>query len=137
MAGNNRGMILWTLGGAGVFLIYAAYKNQNPQTLLLNHLNGTNDSKPISVPTTVPTITDSQGKTWNTAPGDGGYITTDPPTPGAPAGSNTGPLASYPGVSPGRDGVYNLVDRNGLILGTVPTRYQNSPATYIPQAVSA
>ena len=79
---DNRGIVLWTLFGTGVFLLYAAYKNQNPQTLLLNHLNGTTTNQPISGNPTVPTITDAQGNTWNTAPGNGGYITTDPPLTG-------------------------------------------------------
>jgi len=137
MAGENRGMILWTLGGAGIFLIYAAYKNQNPQTLLLNHLNGSADSNPISKPTApVPTITDSQGKTWNTAPGDGGYITTDPPTPAHPYGSGGGGtvLGSYANVAPDLNGRYNVIDGNGLIIASVPNVYQRNAASYIPAA---
>lgn len=125
---SNRGMILWTLGGAGVFLLYAAYKNQSPQTLLLNHLNGTAVSNPIAGSTAVPTITDAQGKTWNTAPGDGGYITTDPPSPDAPAAPSDIPpgdmLGSY------------RMDANGVIVATAAD-YRNSPKTYIPQVSNA
>lgn len=136
---ENRGLILWTLCGAGVFLIYAAYKNQNPQTLLLNHLNGGNAVNPISTPTTVPTVTDSQGKTWNTAPGDGGWVTSDPPTPGHPYGSTSGGgvLEGYNRVVPDMNGVYNIVDNTGIIVAQVPDAYQHSAGTYIASAVNA
>lgn len=130
---DNRGMILWTLGGAGVFLIYAAYKNQNPQTLLLNHLNGSADSNPISVPTApVPTAVDNQGKSWNTAPGDGGYVSTDPPTPAQPYGSSNAPMMSYGNVAPDLNGQYNVIDGNGLIIASVPNAYQRNASSYIP-----
>jgi hypothetical protein len=131
--GENRGLILWTLCGAGVFLLYAAYKNQQPQTLLLNHLNGSTDSAPISTSTVVPTVTDSTGKTWNTAPGDGGFITSDPPTPDAPYGSKPNvQVQGFTHVVPDLNGRFNVVDSNGLILATVPDAYQGSAATYIP-----
>lgn len=45
---NQNGIILWVLGGTGVLFIVAAYKNKNPQALLLDHLRGTTTSAPIS-----------------------------------------------------------------------------------------
>lgn len=42
---TQNGLLLWVLGGAGVLFLYAAYKNQNPQTILLNHLQGTATGK--------------------------------------------------------------------------------------------
>lgn len=124
---DNRGLVLWTLCGAGVFLLYAAYKNQSPQTLLLNHLNGGSTVNPISGAPTVPTITDAQGKTWNTAPGDGGYVTSDPPVPG---GSTPGYMLGSNHVARDQNGVYNVVDGNGLIIAVVPAAYQSNPSAY-------
>jgi len=138
MADANRGMILWTLGGSGVFLLYAAYKNQSPQTLLMNHLTGAKDSQPIVKPTAVSTATDSNGKTWNTEPGSGGWATTDPPLPGDPSGSGyANQLQSAPqSVARDLSGVYNVIDSNGLVIAQVPQLYQKSPATYIPQVTT-
>lgn len=125
---GNRGIVLWTLSGVGVFLLYAAYKNQSPQTLLTNHLNGTNASQPISGNSTPPQITDSQGKTWDTAPGgSGGYITTEPP------GSNYGGymLGSTKSYTTMPDGIHYALDQNGSIVAALPNAYQSNPGLYI------
>ena len=114
---TQNGLLLWVLGGAGVLFLYAAYKNQNPQTILANHLQGTAVSNPISsygnasVPTAV-----KDGKTYNTKPGNGPYITTEPPVPG--------------GVSGGSNlGLY--ADANGNPVGVIPAVYQNNPNLFI------
>lgn len=111
---------MWLLGGTGVFLIYAAYKNQQPQALLESHISGKAVDKPISnyTTSTVPTITGPNG-TYNTAPGDGGYITTDPPTPENPWGSGGGTMLG------------GLLDSAGKIIGTVPAGYKKSVGTFI------
>jgi len=103
-------MILWLLGGTGVFLLYAAYINQQPQALITALVNGEKSTAPISNYTTgtVPTVTTPDGKTYNTAPGDGGYITTEPPTPSRPNGTDKG-----------KTGV--LMNSRGEIYGVVNT----------------
>jgi hypothetical protein len=45
---GNNGLILWVLGGTGVLFIYAAYKNQTPQSVLLNHLGQNVPNTPIA-----------------------------------------------------------------------------------------
>ena len=117
---NKDGLILWLLAGAGVVLIYAAYKNIQPQTLLGNYLSGSKDETKISsyAPSAIPNITTEDGKTYDTAPGGkDGYITTDPPVPGTPPNPNN-PLALY-------------YDANGNPVGVVPTIYQKNPGLFI------
>ena len=132
---SNDGMIMWLLGGTGVFLLYSAYKNQQPQALLTAHINGTESAAPISnyTATTIPTVKTPDGTTHNTAPGDGGYITTDPPTPGNPYGSGNGGavLGSY-GTRRDISGTSYLVDSSGRMIGVVPDKYQSNPNLYIP-----
>jgi hypothetical protein len=130
---SNDGMVMWLLGGAGVFLLYSAYKNQQPQALLASHINGTPADAPISnyTATTVPTITGPDGKTWNTAPGDGGYITTDPPTPEQPYGSQTPYMLGGYGTRQDVSGTHNIVDSTGRMIGVVPANYQGTPGLYI------
>lgn len=126
---------MWLLGGTGVFLLYAAYKNQQPQALLTAHINGTESAAPISNYTgaTVSTVKTPDGTTHNTEPGDGGYITTDPPTPGNPSGSGNGGLmlGSW-NTRKDISGTYNLIDASGRMIGVVPDQYQGTPNLYIP-----
>lgn len=131
---SNDGMVMWLLGGAGVFLLYSAYKNQQPQALLTAHINGTEPAAPISnyTATQVPTVKTPDGTTHNTAPGDGGYITTEPPTPGNPSGSNPGYMLGSWGTRKDISGTYNLIDASGKMIGVVPDNYQKTPGLYIP-----
>lgn len=133
---SNDGMVMWLLGGAGVFLLYSAYKNQQPQALLASHINGTPANAPISnyTATQVPTITGPDGKTHNTAPGDGGYITTEPPSSRLIPGYEGGSGAVLGGYSTRKDisGTFNLINAAGRMIGVVPDNYQKSPQLYIP-----
>lgn len=118
---NKNGLVLWILAGAGVLFIYAAYKNQNPQTIIANHLQGTAVSSPISnfAGTTVPTVTDGSGKSWDVANGSGvPGITGSPPIPG--------------GTSSGGYMLGSIVrDTNGNPLGMIPAGYAGNPNLYI------
>lgn len=117
---NKDGLILWLLAGAGVILIYAAYKNVQPQALLGNYLSGSKDETKISsyAASPIPNVVADDGKTYDTAPGGkDGYITTDPPVPGAPSSSGN-PLALF-------------YDADGNPAGVVPTIYQQSPGLFI------
>jgi hypothetical protein len=129
---------MWLLGGTGVFLLYSAYKNQQPQALLTAHINGTESAAPISnyTATKVSTVKTPDGTTHNTEPGDGGYITSDPPTPGNPSGSNPGYVLGGYRTRKDVSGTYNLIDASGRMLGVVPPNYQGTPGLYIP-AVNA
>jgi hypothetical protein len=69
--GGKDGLLLWILGGTGTLFIYAAYKNQTPQTLLLGHLGQTVTPAPIAKPI-IP------------AGGDSGATYTVPAIPPAP-----------------------------------------------------
>lgn len=125
---QNDGMILWILGGAGVFLIYAAYKNQAPQALLESHITGKPVDKPISnyTATQIPTVTDSDGKTWNTKPGDGEWITTDPPIPGGDPYTGK----ELAGLRRDITGTWYSTDTQGRIASVIPAYYQKNPALF-------
>jgi hypothetical protein len=61
---NQNGVVLWVLGGTGVLFLYAAYRNKNPQAILVDHLKGTTTSSPISGS---GTVTPSSGSVPSTA----------------------------------------------------------------------
>lgn len=131
---SNDGMILWILGGAGVFLLYSAYVNQEPQALLASQLEGTAANAPISNYTgsrKVATATTPDGKTHNTEPGDGGYITGDPPSSRLQEGYTPGGIVPS-GYRQDISGTYNMVDSTGRLIGVIPNQYQRTPQLYIP-----
>jgi hypothetical protein len=103
---GKDGLILWTLGGAGVLLLYAAYSNKSPRTVLAKTLG------------TVPAEAAPSPAPAGTAPGDTSAGS------GAPA---TGRDAS---------GTAYLFDADGNMAGVVPAPYQNTPQLYIPPAGS-
>lgn len=112
------------MGGAGVFLIYAAYKNRNPATLLTDHINGTDTAAPISTfagtTTQVPTVTTPDGQTFDTAPGgDHGYVNGDPPSSQLVPGYNQQPVAGY------------RIDGRGRLIA-IATEYKSNPNLFIP-----
>jgi hypothetical protein len=117
---GNKGMVLWTLSGVGVFLIYAAYKNKSPQALLVKHLQGGNSATPVAPVAAISTGTLSDAGT--------------PSSPGIVG--NAGELANSPSYTTASDswGQYNLIAPNGAIIAAVPGAYQSSAATYIPPA---
>lgn len=53
---GKDGLILWTLGGAGVLFLYAAYTNKSPKTVLAATL-GT----PVPVSSAAPSPAESAG----------------------------------------------------------------------------
>jgi hypothetical protein len=117
---GNKGMILWTLSGVGVFLIYAAYKNKSPQALLVHHLQGGNSATPVA-----PVAAITSGNLTDAG---------NPVNPGTVG--NAGQLANSPAYTTLADysGQYNLIAPNGSIIAAVPGAYQSSAATYIPPA---
>lgn len=43
-----NGLVIWLLAGSGVFLLYAAIKNEQPQDILTGYLGTSTTPKPIS-----------------------------------------------------------------------------------------
>lgn len=122
---SNDGMVMWLLGGTGVFLLYSAYKNQQPQALLATYVNGETATAPIStygVTSPGANIANPNDGTDKT-PGVG--INTFP-TLGTTYG--TGGLKTRQDIS----GTWNLIDRAGRMIGVVPDNYQKTPNLYIP-----
>lgn len=123
---DNRGLILWTLGGAGVFLLYAAYKNASPQGLLVKHLGGPADVAPLSggVPA-------SPSAPASPAPG-----TQAPPAgPDAPSWNNDSLASSH--IAKDGSGTYYALDNSGNPVAVIPGYYQTHPGLYIRPAVNA
>lgn len=106
---NQNGLVLWVLGGAGVTLLYAAYKGKSPLTVLTNHVAG-GGATPAPVP---------------------------PPATPAPSAS-TQPASGYSingtSYTVGQDanGQQYVYDQNGSPVATLPTTYATHPASYIP-----
>jgi hypothetical protein len=114
-------MVMWLLGGTGVFLLYSAYKNQKPQALLVTYVNGSGDAAPISTfGVTTPTTPAATPQGNIAKPGAG--IDTFP----APKGLDT-----Y-GTRQDVSGTWNLLDSAGRFIGVVPQNYQRTPQLYIP-----
>lgn len=122
---SNDGMVMWLLGGAGVFLLYSAYKNQQPQALLASYVNGQSVEAPIS--NYGGSQTPRNPAPYVPAPGEKGLDTFAHNGLIAPSSTSTRQDIS---------GTWNVVDASGRMIGVVPDRYQNTPSLYIP-AVSA
>ena len=135
---NNKGLVLWTLGGAGTFLLYAAYKNVSPTALLIKHLtNGT---------VTPPAISGSS-QPDSSAPGgpvqSGGVAGTAPLAPGQtePFPGQSSNDGTFVPVTPeayitgpgyvGMSGTYYSTDSAGNPVAALPTAYQNNPMLHI------
>lgn len=119
----TNGLTLWVLGGAGVTLMYAAYKGKSPLAVLTNHVAGTATpvAPPVSAAGSATPATTSAGVAEST-PGVGATIT------------QSGDRNNGPGYSVGTDstGTQYVYDGNGNPVGTVPPQYSKNPATYIP-----
>lgn len=111
MAGNA--IVLWTLGGAGVVLLYAAVKDV-PATKVLTgemfHANAVASPAGNGVPGTGPT-NKMNPVSYSSDGSTGSWKGTDP--------------------SSGENFIYN---GSGAVIGTVPGVYSKSPGTYIQQA---
>jgi hypothetical protein len=106
---NSRdGLILWTLGAAGTLLVYAAYKNTSPASILAHYV--TPDTPTATLGT----------KTANATQADTGY--------------SAYPPARNEGEYTARDssGIAYLYNAQGYQLARVPSAYQTNPASWIP-----
>lgn len=96
MDGKN-GLVPWVLGGIGVTLMWAAFKNQTPLSVIQNALGQAVPSTPIAA-----TPSRSSSGSFGTA--------------------NTSEFI-YP--------VHPLYDKDGIVVGDVPTAYQLFTKSYI------
>ena len=103
---GKDGLILWTLGGAGVLLLYSAYANKSPRTVLASTLG-----------TPAPAAT---GAAPSSAPAPAG------------AGAFSGGVSGSFSTGTDSSGTNYLFDADGNMAGVVPAPYQGSAATYIP-----
>ena len=124
---NQKGLILWTLAGSGVFLLYAAYKNQSPTGLLTKHLSGsTGPVAPLSgTPgSQSPASPPGAGQGYQDTPSQGGYQ------------DWLNPFPKYLGGGPSQvhqdsTGTYYSTDAYGNQIAALPAYYQTHPNLYI------
>jgi len=134
---NTKGIILWLMAGAGVFLIYCAVKNVSPTSLVASYL-GSGSVTPLT------TKTDPQypAGTKYDVNGDP-LIPTNPNDPNGskdkglydPKTGQTSHLSNYPdGSYTQRDqqGVAQYYNAAGYQIGTVPAAYQGNPNLWLP-----
>ncbi|MHB1357044.1 MAG: hypothetical protein ACYCZF_13835 [Anaerolineae bacterium] len=103
MADSQKTLILWLAGGAGVVLLYSAYKNKNVVTTLADTL-----SNPSGVFAPGVAVQPSA------ATGNTSGITYNEPVPALPDA-----------------GKKYVFDKNGFMV-QVPDAYQNNTAAFIP-----
>ena len=122
---SNDGMVMWLLGGTGVFLLYSAYKNQQPQALLASYVNGEPADKPISNygGSSVPSSATPPSGFGDLKKGVNGLI---------PGGSTAGLDVSASRLRKDVSGTYYNTDSSGRIGGVIPDSYQRTPNLYIP-----
>lgn len=116
MSGNA--IVLWVLGGAGVVLIYSAYKNVPATDVISGKLFQANA-------TTAPV-----GYGTSVSGGPDKLVSAIPPN--NQSQSDTGYWQGNNGT--GANGQPYIYDANGFITGTLPKQYNGSPATYIQNA---
>ena len=121
---SNDGMVMWLLGGTGVFLLYSAYKNQQPQALLTKYVNGGSADKPISNygGSSVPSSATPSSGFGDLKKGVDGLI---------PGGSTAG-LDVHASTRQDISGTYYSTDSRGSIISVIPDNYQKTPNLYIP-----
>jgi len=130
MAGvtDKTSIVLWLLGGTGVILIYAAYKNISPQSILAHY---------VTPATATTTLTGDSGNTQmqNRTSGD------SPVLDALRAGTQMQNRTSAPSPNLDRlrnsvrrddNGIAYLYNSDGLQLNTLPAAYQTNPETYLP-----
>lgn len=126
-------MILWTLCGVGVFLIYAAYKNLSPQKLLIHHLTSSSTDAPLTPNTAAPIPVHWGTETAsNSVPQYTGNPT--PQNPGVAGTANLFPDSPVYTTAADISGQYNVIGPSGMIIAAVPGAYQSTANTYIPPA---
>lgn len=104
---STEGMILWVLGGAGITLMYSAFKHRSPLSVLTSHVSPT--------PTKSASGSDTGAAVSPTVPVS--YSST-----GAPYSVHTDAGTQY------------VYDGNGNPTTVLPADYGATPATYIPPA---
>lgn len=124
---SKNGMILWVMGGAGVFLLWSGITNR--MDLGKNLASYVNGEKPPA-PAGKSSDTYSDGSPKPDGPGEftggvGGYF-----GPG-----NEAPLSTHIGQDV--SGTYYVYDQNMNIVEQVPDAYQDNPNAYVPGRVVA
>lgn len=104
---GKDGLILWTLGGAGILFLYAAYTKKSPQAVLVATLGA-----PVPVPASPGNLNGNAGAAPN--------LQRDKMQP-----------VDY---TTGSGSIPYLFDGNGNIAGIVPAAYASHPSTYVPPA---
>lgn len=136
---NTRGIVLWLLAGTGVILMYSAYKNISPTSLISKTIGAAKSVVPLTIDTAAATAAAEKAKGTQTAKDLYG-IDPDAPTPNTPdnvPGTNTPNFwgitgSNYTGKGP--DGIEYEYNSQGLQLYPLPAAYQNNPNSYIPAA---
>lgn len=106
---KSNGIILWTLGAAGTLLVYSAFKNVKPQSVLMHYFTGAAYSTADAI---------QPGKAVNQPPSGIGAPTIPLPKGNGYLDYNNLGQADY--------------NTSGNAPSTIPAAYRTSPATYIP-----
>jgi len=105
---QSRTFVLWIAGFTGVLLMYAAFKDKSPTSIIQGSLKKTG--------------------TGTTPSGSGGASNIVTPVAAAPG---VGSGVASAGVT-NIDGVYYIIDQYGNPVTQINSTYATSPATYIP-----
>ena len=116
---KSRQFLLWTLGGAGVVLLYAAYKGDSPLSLLESY---TSSKSALGSTDTTNTTGVSTGTRGTFTPGTGG-------TQASLDALTVPDVPDYPSTP-----TY-VTDANGNVLD-VPVAYANNPGSYVPSVTA-
>lgn len=112
---NQNGLVLWVLGGAGVTLLYAAYKGKSPLSVLQNHVAGTGAATPGSPVSATKPVNETLQQEQNSAQ------------------AAAQPVGAYT-VQSDSTGTQYVYDANGSPVEELPQTYNNHPNSYIPPA---
>jgi len=133
---KGQRLTLWILAGAGVILMYSAYHNVSPTSLLAKYAGLSSSLSPLVSPgagNSTPGGSTGGGKSGGGGGGGGGGAWGDDsgnPTGGGLGGqykvkaNNSVELDPYTGQ-------WVEVDSNGYSVGPIPAGYQVSAGTYV------
>lgn len=139
---KGQKLVLWILAGAGVILMYAAYHNVSPTSLLAKYMGLTSSLSPLTQGGSAAVSGDSKGGSTGGGSSGGGGGGGGGGAWGDDKNPTGGGLGGQYKVKPDRSitlspytGQWEEVDANGYSVGSVPAGYQVSPGTYLGDGV--
>lgn len=135
---KTKQIVLWIMAGVGVILMYSAYHNVSPTSLLAKYAGLSSKVSPL---TSISKASSGNPLDIGGTPG-GSNSKGQAVTPWGQSGGTPDNPQTYGGIGKAvqldpYSNEYVTVDSNGYSQGAIPAGYQASPGTYISDGTIA